>query len=206
MATSKPYGQAVKSLLNKEADLDSDALKAMLLTSAYTPNLDTHRYKSDLTNEVVGTGYTAGGVTLTSVTVVYTAANSWGTARANSTAYAVGDIVRPSTGNGFLYRAVVAGTSAASPPTYPTVLGQTVTDGGVTWVAFGTGVTVVDAADPAWPASTITARYMVIYDSTPATDATRPLLVLVDFVTDVSSTSGTLTGVFPATGFLVLGS
>lgn len=197
--TSKVFGPALQSVWNGEIDFDTDTVKAMLCTSTYAPNLDTHRYKSAVTNEIVGTGYTAGGVTLGSKTVVYTAANSWATARANSTAYALGDVVRPATGNGFLYKAVVAGTSAASIPTYPTVVGQTVTDGGVTWVNLGTGIFVLDAADPSWAGATFTARYLIFYKST-GTDATSPLISLVDFGADVSVTAGTFTYVIPATG------
>jgi hypothetical protein len=33
-----------------------------LVTSSYTPNKDTHDFRNDVTNEVSGTGYTAGGV------------------------------------------------------------------------------------------------------------------------------------------------
>jgi cytoskeletal protein RodZ len=40
----------------------------MLVTSTYSPNKDTHTRRSDVTNEVVGTGYTAGG-TASTVTV-----------------------------------------------------------------------------------------------------------------------------------------
>jgi len=69
--TAKLYGKVFLSAFNKEIDLDSDTLKVMLCTSSYTPNQDTHRYKSDVTNEVTGTGYTAGGATLTTVTVTY---------------------------------------------------------------------------------------------------------------------------------------
>lgn len=207
MATSKVYGKALLSLASGSINFPSDTIKAMLLTSSYTPNLDTHQFKSDLTSEVTGTNYTAGGVTLSSKTATYTAANSWATSRANSTAYNVGDIVRPATGNGFLYRAVVAGTSGASIPTWPTVVGQTVTDGGVTWVTIGTGVLVLDSADPTWTSATIAGiRYMVIYDSTPATDATRPLITLVDFGSDQSVTSGTFAGVLASTGVAVFAS
>jgi hypothetical protein len=38
--------------------------KVALCTSSYTPNIDTHSFFDDITNEVVGTGYTAGGETL----------------------------------------------------------------------------------------------------------------------------------------------
>lgn len=74
--TSKVYGPSLQSMLNKEIDYDTDTIKAMLCTSSYTPNQDSHRYKSDLTNEVVGTGYTAGGVTLTGKTITYDGASN----------------------------------------------------------------------------------------------------------------------------------
>ncbi len=41
----------------------------MLVTSAYTPNQDTHTKRSDITNEVTGTGYTAGRATLANKSV-----------------------------------------------------------------------------------------------------------------------------------------
>jgi hypothetical protein len=71
-------------------DLDADTFKILLVTSTYTPNKKTHTKRSDVTNEVVGTGYTAGGVALTGVSVVndttndrtkFSSANpSWATA------------------------------------------------------------------------------------------------------------------------------
>jgi len=74
--TAKLYGGFLLSLANKEIDLDSDTVKHMLCTSSYTPNQDTHRYKSSVTNEVVGSGYTAGGVTATSPVVSYDASTN----------------------------------------------------------------------------------------------------------------------------------
>jgi hypothetical protein len=56
-------------------DLDTDTFKIMLVTSTYSPNKKTHTKRSDVTNEVVGTGYTAGGVALTSVVVTNDTAN-----------------------------------------------------------------------------------------------------------------------------------
>ena len=55
------------------------------------------------------------------------------TARANSTAYTLYQVVEPATRNNYRYRCTVAGTSGSSPPTWPTTVGTTVTDGGVTW-------------------------------------------------------------------------
>ena len=52
---------------------------------------------------------------------------------AASTAYNAGDFRRPTTPNGYRYEVVTAGTSGASEPAWPTTVGATVTDGGVTW-------------------------------------------------------------------------
>ncbi len=52
-----------------------------------------------------------------------------------STAYSVGDIVFPTSANGFVYEATSGGTSGASEPAWPTTLGGTVTDNTVTWKA-----------------------------------------------------------------------
>lgn len=41
-----------------------DTFKMMLVTSTYSPNKGTHAKRSDVTNEVSGTGYTAGGQTV----------------------------------------------------------------------------------------------------------------------------------------------
>lgn len=69
---SKLYGNFLLKALNKEVDFDSDTIKVALLTSAYTPNQDTHDYFNDVSaNEVTGTGYTAGGITLSSKTATY---------------------------------------------------------------------------------------------------------------------------------------
>lgn len=168
----------------------SDTIKVALLTSSYTPNYDTHDFFDDITNEVTGTGYTAGGATLGSKTVTTTMADSWGVSRANSTAYEVGQIVRPATGNGYVYMCHTAGTSAGTIPTWPTVIGDEVTDGSVQWVNVGRMVSVIDAADPSWTSSTITARYAVYYKST-GTSSTSLLIGLEDFGSDKVSSNGT---------------
>jgi hypothetical protein len=68
----------------------------------------------------------------------------------------------------------------------------------------GTNTLVLDAVDTAWTGSTITARYAVIYNSTPGTDATRPLIAYVDFGADVSTTAGTFTITWDAAGLVTL--
>lgn len=63
------YNSFKRDIMNGSIDLDTDTIKLMLVTSTYVPNIDTHTKRSDITNEVVGTGYTAGGVTLANKTV-----------------------------------------------------------------------------------------------------------------------------------------
>jgi len=58
------YNSFKRDIMNGSLDLDTDTIKIMLVTSAYTPNQDTHTKRSDVTNEVSGTGYSAGGATL----------------------------------------------------------------------------------------------------------------------------------------------
>ena len=138
--TAKVYNKAITALANKEIDWGSDTIKVMLLGSGYTPNQATHGYQSDLTSEVVGTGYTAGGQTLVNKTE-----------------------------------------------------------------AFAGQVKKFDADDVSWAASTITARYAAVVDTTPGTAATNPLICYVDFGADVVSSGGAFTiqwdanGIFTAT-------
>lgn len=132
--TAKYYGLFFQSLFNKEIDIDSDTLKLMLCTTSYTPNQDTHRYKSSVTGECSGSGYTAGGATVTGVSVSYD-----------------------------------AGTN---------VLSFSASD--VTWSA----VTLISGNAP---------RYAVLYDATPGSDATRPLIGYIDFGgTDYAPNGGNL--------------
>lgn len=73
----KLYGNVMKAAFNKEVDFDSDTIKVALVSSAYTPNQDTHDYWDDVSaNEVSGTGYTAGGQALASKTVTYDGATN----------------------------------------------------------------------------------------------------------------------------------
>lgn len=58
------YNAAKVSLAKAEIDWVDDTIKVALCTTSYVPNKDTHQYFSDITNEVSGGGYTAGGYTL----------------------------------------------------------------------------------------------------------------------------------------------
>lgn len=140
--SAKYYGLFFKSVFNKEIDLDSDTIKVMLCTSSYTPDQDTHQYKDDVTNEVSGTGYTAGGATISGMSVSYNTSTN--------------------------------------------VLSFDGSD--VSW----TGATLVGANAP---------RYAVLYDSTPGSDATRPLIGYVDFGDDsYAPNGGTLAIAWNASG------
>jgi len=56
------FTSALDGTVRGAVDFDTDTFKCMLVTSAYVPNKDTHTKRSDITNEVVGAGYTAGGM------------------------------------------------------------------------------------------------------------------------------------------------
>jgi hypothetical protein len=103
------YNAFKKNISNGGIDLDTDTIKVALVTSAYTPDQDAHEFFSSVTNEVVGTGYTAGGATLAGKTVTQDNTGNTGVFDANdvtwsaSTITARGAVIYKSTG--------VAGTS-----------------------------------------------------------------------------------------------
>lgn len=86
------------------------------------------------------------------------------------------------------------------------VTGDGYTEGGATLASktigytAGTNVIKLDAADTVWAASTITARYAVIYDDTPA--SSKPLLGYVDFGEDEESASTDFTIQWSSDGVL----
>jgi hypothetical protein len=55
------YNSAIDDLANGNIDFGADTFNLLLVTSSYTANKDTHVKRDDVTNEVTGTGYTAGG-------------------------------------------------------------------------------------------------------------------------------------------------
>lgn len=140
--TAKLYGGFFTALCNKEIDWNSDTIKAMMTTASYTPNQDTHDYKDDVTNEVSGTGYSAGGATLANCTITYTGA---------------------------------------------------------------TNKLKLDADDASWSSSTITlpiSGSVIVYDSSPGSDSTRPLVCYMTTDTAVASTAGTFTVAWHADGIV----
>lgn len=196
---AKQYRAMLTRALNKEIDFDSDALIWTLHTSTYTPNFDTDLNVSNLTNELTtGGSYTAstaggGGLAASTLARVYTAANSWATTWLATHAYVAGDVIRPATGNGFLYRCIVAGTSDASTPTFLTVLGGTTAETGVVrWECVGSGICTFTCANPSWATATFgPCRYAVLSDRTSGVNTTNPLICLVDFGSDKTAGGGT---------------
>lgn len=195
------YALAVQAAVKGDLDLDN-GMFWQLHTSAYTPNLVTDQFQSGLTNELAaGAGYTQGTPTGgglaagAPVSIAVTAANSWTVQRAATTAYNVDDVVRPAAGNGFLYRCAVAGSTAAGLPTYPTVLGTTVADGGVTWEMVGSAIMVVNYADPVFgsPFTATGIRYAVLIDKTSGVAATNPVVGLIDFGSNQAGGGGSWT-------------
>jgi hypothetical protein len=138
--TAGMYGLFYKSLATKLIDISADTFKMMLVDADYTPNKDTHQFKSDVTDEVTGTGVAAGGLTLAGATVSYDTA-----------------------------------TDTLKLPDF--------TDLAATGLTF-TG-----------------ARRGIVYDSTPGSDATRPLVGWVDFGQDISLVAGELNINWAAAGF-----
>lgn len=67
-ATANWYHNAILKIFNKEISWMNDTIKVMLVTDGYTPDKIAHQYKSQVTGEATGTGYTAGGATLTNKT------------------------------------------------------------------------------------------------------------------------------------------
>lgn len=55
------YDSFVDDLMKGNVVPSTDTVKLMLATSSYAPSKSAHAKRSDVTNEVSGTGYTAGG-------------------------------------------------------------------------------------------------------------------------------------------------
>lgn len=68
------YGLGCLGVLIGQFDFVHDTFRAMLTTSGYVIDvnaIDTHQFRDDVTNEVIGSGYTTGGVGLVGVSCQY---------------------------------------------------------------------------------------------------------------------------------------
>lgn len=225
MAAGTPtfFPPAKKKLLNGGFNISSDALKAALCTSAqalsagFVGASGDSRY-ADLTAEVAnGNGYTTGGAALAGVALSYFVVSA--TIVNGGTGGTTGSqTITGTTGTGTKFQAnvtiaggaitsinsiTVAGSYTALPtnPTAEPVTGAALTGATVSLV-LGLGLTFTN---PSWAASTITAKYLVIYDNTAVN---KDLLLFVDLETTqpsgVSTTNGTLTYQVNALGIFQL--
>lgn len=104
------YNNFKKNIMNGAIDLDTDTIKVALVTSAYTINIDTHEFFSSITNEVSGTGYTAGGKTLTTPAVTEDTTNDRGVFDADDVSWTTATITARAA---IIYKST--GTSSTSP-------------------------------------------------------------------------------------------
>ena len=63
------YNAYAEKLFKASIDLSAVTVKLALTTSAYVPDEDNHEFFSDITNEIVASGYPAGGVALANVVI-----------------------------------------------------------------------------------------------------------------------------------------
>ena len=143
--TTSVYDGFKGSLCAALTNIPSGSYYVMLVTSSYTFSA-AHRFKSDVTGEVVGTGYTAGGNAIGTVSWTYdSGTGQWQ--------------MLPSAGS----------------------------------VTFSSALTTWQAAGH------------VVYDRTPATDATRPLVCYCNYGTNLPVANGNFPITWdPTTGAIIL--
>jgi hypothetical protein len=116
--THEWYGKGAQHVMRGDVDLQEDDIKVLLTTSGYTPNKDTHEFRSDVTNEVTGTGYVAGGISVADLLASYDAASN--EARVDATNPTFEDV-----------------SVTARRAVFYKVVGSAATDILLTWVDFG---------------------------------------------------------------------
>lgn len=141
ITASGAYGLSLEKMMidTLGQSLEAETHKGLLVTDSEAPNFDTHDFRNDILAEVSGTGYTAGGNTMTTTEI-------------------------------------------------------TLSSGVLTW----------DAADFSWPTSTITSAMALVLYTNVGSAATDQLILLLDFVTAVSSSAGTLAVTINASGLMTL--
>jgi hypothetical protein len=104
------YNSFKKKIMDGSIDLDTDTIKVALVTSSYTPDQDAHDFFDDITNEVSGTGYTAGGATLANKVVSADNTDNEGVFDADDTSWATSTITAR---GAVIYKST--GTASTSP-------------------------------------------------------------------------------------------
>ena len=67
--TASWYNLGMQNFMLGLIDWEDDTIRCALTTSTYSPDKDTDEFFDDISNEVVGVGYTAKGETLTTAAV-----------------------------------------------------------------------------------------------------------------------------------------
>jgi hypothetical protein len=99
------YNSFKRDLMLGDIDLAEDTIRLMLVTSSYTPNIDTQTNRSQITGEVVGTGYTSGGANLANKSVTISQSTDEAVFDANNVTFsnatitAMGAVIYKSTGS-----------------------------------------------------------------------------------------------------------
>jgi hypothetical protein len=193
------YANAQLAAWSGAVGWSSDSVVATLHGPSYLPNLTTDAHVSDLSGELsTGAGYTQGGLALPGRSASYLAAGSWPDVWAPLTSYVVGQVVRPALTPGLLFRCWQAGASGASAPSWPSVLGQSVTDGGAAWLALSAGAVALTASPLQWQSFTASFRYVVISDRTSGSASAQPLIALGDMGQSVTGAGGNLSVTYDA--------
>lgn len=91
------FSSILPDLWNANVDYANDTLRVALVTSSYTFSA-AHDFFDDITNEVSGTGYTAGGETL-SITITNGKLDATNSTWTSATFTARGAVVYKDTGN-----------------------------------------------------------------------------------------------------------
>lgn len=83
------YNNFKQRLMTGEVDFDNDTIYIMLLSNAYTPDIDAHNIVSSVSPyEVSGAGYVTGGTMLTGVTIMLSLATDKAVLDANDITWA----------------------------------------------------------------------------------------------------------------------
>ena len=131
------YNSAPDEIARGDIDFDTNTFKAMLVASSYTPNKDTHDFRDDVTNEVSGTGYTAGGVA-SAVTVTKDTANDKVTIQFGAVSWASSTI----TARGCVYYKSRGGASSADELVAYVDFGSDVSSAGATFSVAASTITL----------------------------------------------------------------
>jgi hypothetical protein len=132
------YNSAIDEMARGDIDFDTDTFKAMLVTSSYTPNKDTHEFRDDVTNEAPATGnYVAGGET-SAVTVTKDTANDRVTIQFGAVSWATSTI----TARGCVYYKSRGGASSADELVAYNDFGSNVSSSGGTFAVAASTITL----------------------------------------------------------------